>query len=193
MNKDTSLELEIVELQPELQSKINAIAPELNTRIRDMALFCKKQQDDIADLRGLVMGLRDQLDRHAWDMPLRIESPEQDKLRIALGQASLECLPLNKTSSAQGGKLAFSLQDVQAASKEALRVNQIAINFEERKNLEGKHVLITIVTHLPSEQYKVYTTDVGLTNNPDRNHAIKGGYSLAMKRMLQQLLNLGDE
>lgn len=181
-------DLEIIEIEPDLINRIQEVAPEISKRMEKMATYCLQQQREMDRLRGLVEGLKDGL-----NMPIRIESPEQDKLRVALGKASLDCAPLVKTGSAQGGRSAYSLEDVQVASKDALRKNQVAINFEERKNLEDKHVLITIVTHIESGEYKVYTTDVSPTNNPDRNQAIKGGYTYAMKRMLQQLLNIGDE
>jgi hypothetical protein len=180
-NELEAQELEVIELTS-LDTEV------VNDRLNAMAKFFKDLKQDSDDLRKLVVVLREQL-----DMPLKIESPEQDELRMALAKASLESFALEKTSSAQGNKKAFCLEDTQKASKEALRNNNVALTFEERKNLEGKHVLITTVTHAISGQWKTLTTEAPPTVNVDRNHAIKGGYTLAMKRMVQQLLNLGDE
>ena len=122
-----------------------------------------------------------------------IASEEQNELRKALAQAALDSEIPEKTGSSQGGRASYNLDDLQRACKEALKKNNIEITFEERKNENNEHVLITIVTHTLTGQFKTFTTDAKPTNNPVEAHAIKGGYSLAMKRMLQQLLNLGGD
>ena len=88
-----------------------------------------------------------------------IASEEQNELRKALAQAALDSEIPEKTGSSQGGRASYNLDDLQRACKEALKKNNIEITFEERKNENNEHVLITIVTHTLTGQFKTFTTD----------------------------------
>jgi hypothetical protein len=189
---------EIIDIMPvdeDAPSDTKELTVQVNKRLSSMAMFFKGLKKELDDIRTERDFFREELAllREQGNFPIRVESPEQDLLRKALGQASLDCLPLEMTGQAQGNKKSFTLEDVHRSSWAALRKNGISISFEERKDADGKHVLVTVITHPESGQFKVLTTGAEPTNNPIKAHAIKGGYSLAMKRMLQQLLNIGAE
>jgi len=125
--------------------------------------------------------------------PFRAESTEQDNLRKAIASASLDCKIPGQSSSNMYKKPVSSLEDLQSASKEACKKHNLGINFNETEDDTGRSVLLTTVIHIPTGEFKVYTTPAEPVKNENPAYARAGGYTYAKRKLLQSLFNLGGE
>lgn len=125
--------------------------------------------------------------------PVRLESESTDKLRKAIAAVSIDAEVPVASNENQYKKKSYSLGDLQIAIKEACKKHKLGIAFDEREDNDGSPVLITTVTHLDSEEFRVIMTPATPLKNENPIFAKSGGYTFAKRRVLQSLFNLGGD
>jgi hypothetical protein len=125
--------------------------------------------------------------------PFRAESETTDRLRKAIAAVSIDAKVPMPSNENQFKKKAYSLGDLQGAIREACTKHRLGITFDEREDQEGNPCLITTLTHLDSEEFRIITTPAPPFRNENQAYAKSGGFTFAKRRVLQSLFNIGGE
>lgn len=162
-------------------------------RIDKMAKFCKELADRVSELETRNTALETCLSNlrgSGFKLDYASKLKPSPELLQAIKKAASECLPVQKTGSFKkdGKDIVYAvLKDYQEATNNALRLNNIAINFIENKETME---LTTEVKSLSSGESRSITTKVEPSANPDAEKAKFGGFMKAKGKMLANLLDL---
>lgn len=157
-----------------------------NTRIDKMAKFCQDLDIRLSNIETCLSNLRGSGFKIDYVLKLK-PSPE---LLQAIKKAASECLPVQKTGSFKkdGKDIVYAvLKDYQEASNNALKSNNLSINFIENKDTME---LTTEVVLLSKGESRSIKTKVEPSSNPDIEKAKFGGFMKAKGKMLANLLDL---
>lgn len=177
------------------KARVDKMAEAFSQMQRDFQTLITKSNNelmvakrDIEDLKAKICDLSNLAGTF-----VKVESEQQDELRAALAQTVLDCEAPQKTGTNQYQKPSYTLDDFQRASKAACKKNGIGITFDEKYDGDGDDVLITTITHVPSKQYRSFTSKVKQFEGKNSVHSKQSSYTIAKKMCLGSLLNLGGD